>query len=188
MGSKRNTDTDVQPTGSQVTHSRARSRSGLLAFLRPRQTVSPGAQNASPDQATASRINTLSPSSVQPDTNCTPVFDSDWSNLPDHLIESVLHVLQSSESDPLHPSNKPARLVRAPLPSARTACQHPSQHNSPSFCCSLSSQPPQCPESGATLANAPSFRTSGMNRDASDILCSFWDWCASTVVIIVTVP
>lgn len=132
MGSKRNTDTDVQPTSSQVTHSRARSRSGLLAFLRPRQTVSPGAQNAPPDQATASRVNTLSPSNVQPDTNCTPVFDSDWSNLPDHLIESILHVLQSSESDPLHPSNKPARLVRAQLPSACLAyCSSVSSaHNS----------------------------------------------------------
>lgn len=127
MGSKRSTDTDVQPTGSQVTHSRARSRSGLLAFLRPRQTVSPGAQNAPPDQATASRVNILSPGCMQPDTSCTLVFDSNWSNLPDHLIESVLHVLQSSESDPLHPSNRSARLVRAQVPSACTAYQQRSQ-------------------------------------------------------------
>lgn len=44
----------------------------------------------------------------------SPSVASDWSNLPEHLIESILTMLQDEEDDVLQHENQLARLVSDP--------------------------------------------------------------------------
>lgn len=172
----------VTPNGSEVNCRPGRARSGLLAFLRPRQTVSPGPHHAHSDQHASLRDNKSQQEGPLDQAEDSHSVSTDWSNLPDHLVESVLRNLQSGESAPLHPENKSAKLVRGNTPQQahiasqckRLPCYHVA--NEPCWCCSRYLRPRQCPGTGGTSAGGYSSKTYGIFREASDTLCNYLDW------------
>ena len=87
-----------------------RKRAGFLAFLRPRVTVSPISHqplhDTRPEAVHKSALHTAPQIHESPN-----VESSDWSNLPEHLIESILTMLQDENDDALQRENRLARLV-----------------------------------------------------------------------------
>lgn len=177
----RRREPSVQPNGSGESCGPGRTRSGILAFLRPRQTVSPGPHHMQHDQHAQPCDKTATPDSSSNQGSDVHQCNSDWSNLPDHLIESILHNLQRSEPDPLHPSHKPARLVRpvsAQYASLEVRHKHRHTTTQPMLICNCSPclPPHRCPETGVTLAGGRFSRTYGIYQEALDTLCSCLDW------------
>ncbi len=109
-------DLDRSGTSSQPKEAKStRTRSGLFGFFRPQKTVSPlthqGLQDVanvakSKAPALASGMEDRSQDLGNPTESC-----SAWSSLPEHLIESVMQMLQSESRPPLHHSNKAVRQV-----------------------------------------------------------------------------
>lgn len=93
------------------------SRSGLLGFFRPQKTVSPLTQQGSQDLFPAARLRTMpvgrsTADNVQ-ETSPESGSDSAWNNLPEHLIEAIMQMLQEDSSSPasVQHSNKQAIQV-----------------------------------------------------------------------------
>lgn len=91
-----------------------RTRSGLFGFFRPQKTVSPLTQQATQDLPVAkprTSPQTLRTQDEAHDSGIPAESGSAWSTLPEHLIESVMEMLQTETSPPLHHSNKTSRQV-----------------------------------------------------------------------------
>ena len=106
-----------------------RSRSGLLGFFWPQKTVSPLTQQGSQDLVSAAK------SCIMPVDNSTagngheacPELDTDseWSTLPEHLIEAIMHMLQEDSSQALQHSKKETIQVRTlSFPNNLLSCKH----------------------------------------------------------------
>ncbi|KAL0018930.1 hypothetical protein WJX79_001773 [Trebouxia sp. C0005] len=92
-----------------------RTRSGLFGFFRPQKTVSPLTQQATQDLPVAkprTSPQTLRTQDEAHDSGIPAESGSAWSTLPEHLIESVMEMLQTETSPPLHHSNKTSRQTQ----------------------------------------------------------------------------
>jgi hypothetical protein len=91
-----------------------RTRSGLFGFFRPQKTVSPLTQQATQDLPVAKpRIppQTFITEDEGHDSGIPAESGSAWSTLPEHLIESVMEMLQTEIPPPMHHSSKTSRQV-----------------------------------------------------------------------------
>jgi len=114
----------VPPNASELAHSGSvsqepsakstRTRSGLFGFFRPQNTVSPLTQQAPHDLPVAkprSPRQTFRTEDEGHDSGTPAEAGSAWSTLPEHLIESVMEMLQTEIPPPMHHSNKTSRQV-----------------------------------------------------------------------------
>ena len=85
-----------------------RTRSGLFGFFRPQKTVSPLTQATQDLPVAKPRTlpQTLRTEDEGHDSGIPAESGSDWSTLPEHLIESVMEMLQTEIPPPMHHSNK----------------------------------------------------------------------------------
>ena len=93
-----------------------RTRSGLFGFFRPQKTVSPLTQQVSQDVPAVSKPAAATVGTGTADSSrdhCSP--DSAWGTLPEHLIESIMQILQTEVPPPtyggMHHSNRAACQV-----------------------------------------------------------------------------
>lgn len=93
----------------------ARSCSGLFGFFRPQKTVSPLTHQTPHDVLSAAKSSASSLERGSADNSQelshAPDPDSAWSTLPEHLIESIMQMLQTESPPPMHHSLKAARQV-----------------------------------------------------------------------------
>lgn len=91
-----------------------RTRSGLFGFFRPQKTVSPLTQQATqalPVAKPRSSPQTLRTEDEGHESGIPAESGSAWSTLPEHLIESVMEMLQTEIPPPMHHSSKASRQV-----------------------------------------------------------------------------
>lgn len=107
---------DRSGIASQPTEAtKPRTRSGLLGFFRPQKTVSPLTHQAAQDVSVAVKKQTLAAGSCPARASRDPGDETEpcsaWSTLPEHLIESIMQMLQTNLPAPLHHNNKAERQV-----------------------------------------------------------------------------
>ena len=93
----------------------ARSRSGLFGFFRPQKTVSPLTHPTPHDIFSVANCCASSPgrgpANDRQEPSHAPDPGSAWSTLPEHLIESIMQMLQTESPPPMHHSVKTIRQV-----------------------------------------------------------------------------
>lgn len=92
-----------------------RTRSGLFGFFRPQKTVSPLTQQATqalPVAKPRSSPQTLRTEDEGHESGIPAESGSAWSTLPEHLIESVMEMLQTEIPPPMHHSSKASRQAQ----------------------------------------------------------------------------
>lgn len=124
----------------ETTHSKhlaevGRSRSGLFGLYRPRKTVSPVTQQGSHDLTFPTKCGTMSHNSTADDGQeaCPePDSDSAWSTLPEHLIETIMQMLQEDSPPAVHHNNRAAMQVHQSLAISHCLCCFLKQKECPS--------------------------------------------------------
>lgn len=91
------------------------SRSGLFGFCRPQKTVSPVMQQGYQDQTSSVKCHAMPcvNSSANNNKEACPEPDSGsaWSTLPEHLIETIMQMLQEDLPPTAHHNNRAAIRV-----------------------------------------------------------------------------
>lgn len=100
-----------ETTQSEHSAEVGRSRSGLFGLCRPRKTVSPVVQQGCHDLTCATKCRMpLRNSAADEGQEACPEPDSDsaWSTLPEHLIETIMQMLQEDSPPALNYNNRAA--------------------------------------------------------------------------------
>lgn len=119
---------------SEASAKSVRTRSGLFGFFRPQKTVSPLTQQATQDLPVAkfrTHPQNLRTEDEGQDSGIPAESGSAWSTLPEHLIESVMEMLQTEIPPPMHHSNKTSRQVCRLL--LQSVAHHKRLHLKPAF-------------------------------------------------------